>query len=203
MDTAGKAVLFSGVTVLISLSAVMLVPSPAFRSTSLGIMLSVVFVLAAALTLLPAALAKLGPRVTGSRFRGSTRGEHHSPRSAAWAERLWRQPLRYGLAALALLVVLALPVLSLKTAMPSIKVVPAGDSSRQGYDAMARRRSGRVRTGPAADRRSQGAGGAGGDGGAARSGHRARHGRRCRAQGGMALVQAIPTTDPSANADRA
>ena len=69
MDTAGKAVLFSGVTVLISLSAVMLVPSPAFRSTSLGIMLSVVFVLAAALTLLPAALAKLGSRV--DRLRAS------------------------------------------------------------------------------------------------------------------------------------
>ena len=39
MDTAGKAVLFSGVTVLISLTAVMLVPSPAFRSMALGIML--------------------------------------------------------------------------------------------------------------------------------------------------------------------
>jgi RND superfamily putative drug exporter len=51
MDTAGKAVLFSGLTVLISLSAVMLVPSPAFRSMALGIMLSVVFVLLAALTL--------------------------------------------------------------------------------------------------------------------------------------------------------
>ena len=63
MDTAGKAVLFTGLTVLISLSAVMLVPSPAFRSMSLGIMLAVVFVLAATLTLLPAVLAKLGPRV--------------------------------------------------------------------------------------------------------------------------------------------
>ena len=63
MDTAGKAVLFSGVTVLISLTAVMLVPSPAFRSMALGIMVSVVFVLAAALTLLPAVLAWLGPRV--------------------------------------------------------------------------------------------------------------------------------------------
>src|SRR5450755_1060777 len=63
MDTAGKAVLFSGVTVLISLSAVMLVPSPAFRSTSLGIMLAVIFVLAATLTLLPAVLTKLGPKV--------------------------------------------------------------------------------------------------------------------------------------------
>ena len=63
MDTAGKAVLFSAMTVLVSLSAVLLVPSPAFRSTALGIMLSVAFVLAATLTLLPAVLAKLGPRV--------------------------------------------------------------------------------------------------------------------------------------------
>ena len=46
MDTAGKAVLFSGVTVLISLTAVMLVPSPAFRSMALGIMISVIFILA-------------------------------------------------------------------------------------------------------------------------------------------------------------
>ena len=65
MDTAGKAVLFSGLTVLISLSAVMLVPSPAFRSMALGIMFAVIFVLAASLTLLPAVLAKLGPRVDG------------------------------------------------------------------------------------------------------------------------------------------
>ena len=71
MDTAGKAVLFSGVTVLISLTAVMLVPSPAFRSMALGIMLSVIFILAATLTLLPAVLGKLGPRVdNGSRCRG-------------------------------------------------------------------------------------------------------------------------------------
>ena len=60
MDTAGKAVLFCGLTVLISLSAVMLVPSPAFRSMAVGIMLSVIFVLAATLTLLPAVLARLG-----------------------------------------------------------------------------------------------------------------------------------------------
>ena len=39
MDTAGKAVLLSGATVLISLSAVMLVPSPSFRSMAGGIML--------------------------------------------------------------------------------------------------------------------------------------------------------------------
>ena len=63
MDTAGKAVLLSGLTVLISLSAVMLVPSPAFRSMAGGIMLSVVFVLAATLTLLPLVLFKLDDRI--------------------------------------------------------------------------------------------------------------------------------------------
>lgn len=138
MDTAGKAVLFSGATVLVSLSAVLLVPSPAFRSTSLGIMLSVVFVLAAALTLLPAVLAKLGPRLDRYALPWVDSRDHGSPRSVAWAQRLWRQPLRYGLAALAALVLLALPVLSLKTAMPSIKVVPPGDASRQGHDAIAK-----------------------------------------------------------------
>ena len=84
MDTAGKAVLFSGLTVLISLTAVMLVPSPAFRSMSLGIMLSVVFVLAATLTLLPAALARLGPRVDKLALPWAHSGEHRSRRFEAW-----------------------------------------------------------------------------------------------------------------------
>ena len=133
MDTAGKAVLFSGVTVLISLSAVMLVPSPAFRSMSLGIMLAVIFVLAATLTLLPAVLAKLGPKVDGLSLPWVHSGEHRSRRFAAWGERIWRRPLAYGIPALGLLLVLAFPVTQLRTAMPSIKVVPNGDSSRVGY----------------------------------------------------------------------
>jgi putative drug exporter of the RND superfamily len=134
MDTAGKAVLFSGVTVLISLSAVMLVPSPAFRSMSLGIMLAVLFVLAATLTLLPAVLAKLGPKVDNVSLPWAHSGEHRSARFAAWGERLWRRPLAYGMVAVVVLVGLAIPVTQLKTAMPSIKVVPPADSSRVGYD---------------------------------------------------------------------
>ncbi|MGA9635081.1 MAG: MMPL family transporter, partial [Solirubrobacterales bacterium] len=133
MDTAGKAVLFSGLTVLISLTAVMLVPSPAFRSMSLGIMLAVLFVLAATLTLLPAVLAKLGPRVDKLSLPWVHSGEHRSARFAAWGERLWRHPFRYGVPALAVLIVLIVPVTQLDTAMPSIKVVPSGDSSRVGY----------------------------------------------------------------------
>ena len=134
MDTAGKAVLFSGVTVLISLSAVMLVPSPAFRSTSLGIMLAVTFVLAATLTLLPAVLTKLGPRVDKFALPRARSGGHRSARFAAWGERLWERPVAYGALALAALVVLAIPATRLKIAMPSLKVIPTTDTSRVGYE---------------------------------------------------------------------
>ena len=196
MDTAGKAVLFSGVTVLISLTAVMLVPSPAFRSMSLGIMLAVIFVLAATLTLLPAVLPKLGAKVDKLALPWAHSGEHRSPRFAAWGERLWRHPWRYGIPALAVLLALAYPVTQLKTSMPSIKVVPTSDSSRIGYDA-GPGRDGPGRDRPAADRR------------AARSrpprwrrsprrdpgiaaGHAGPAGR-----GGLAMVTAIPRQDPS------
>jgi RND superfamily putative drug exporter len=133
MDTAGTAVLFSGLTVLISLSAVLLVPSPAFRSMALGIMLSVVFILAATLTLLPAVLATLGPRVDKLSLPWVHSGEHRSPRFAAWGERLWRRPIAFGALAVVILVALAIPLLGLKTGMPSIKVVPQNDGSRVGY----------------------------------------------------------------------
>ena len=101
MDSAGTAVLFSGITVLISLTAVVLVPSPAFRSMSLGIGLTVVLVLAAALTLLPAALARLDARVDKLSLPWARHDQHGSARSAAWGERLWRRPLAYGAAAVA------------------------------------------------------------------------------------------------------
>jgi len=138
MDTAGKAVLFSGLTVLISLSAVMLVPSPAFRSVALGIMIAVVFVLAATLTLLPAVLAMLGPRVDRLGLRWAPSADRRSPRFARWAERLWRRPYLFGGVAATVLVLLALPALGLKTGMPSIKVVPNGDHSRLGYEDVVR-----------------------------------------------------------------
>ena len=198
MDTAGKAVLFSGATVLISLSAVMLVPSPAFRSMALGIMLSVVFILAATLTLLPATLAKLGPKVDRGALRWAHSGEHRSPAFARWAERLWRHPILFGGGALAILVALALPILGLKTGMPSIKVVPAGDSSRQGLQRSSSRRSAPAH--PASSRS---------------SGRKLR--RRARSHvlkadtgiarvmpaqtsGGLALIEAVPRQDPSSKA---
>ena len=133
MDTAGKAVLFSGLTVLISLTAVMLVDSPAFRSMAVGIMLSVIFVLAATLTLLPAVLGKLGTKVdnlslpwvhSGRTSLAALRrlgrmalaapvgcpASPPSPSSARWRSRCSRS----------------------NTGMPSIKVVPETDTSRPG-----------------------------------------------------------------------
>ncbi len=134
MDTAGKAVLLSGATVLISLSAVMLVPSPSFRSMAGGIMLSVVFVLAATLTLLPLVLCKLDQRINKLALPWVHSGEHASPKFKAWGERLWKRPVLFGLASLVVLLALAAPIIGLKTAMPSIKVLPEDASARVGYD---------------------------------------------------------------------
>jgi RND superfamily putative drug exporter len=138
MDSAGKAVLFSGLTVLVSLSSVLVVPSPAFKSMAGGIMIAVAFVLLATLTLLPLVLGWLGDRVDALSLPWVHQGEHRSARFGKWAELLWRRPLIFGAGAIVILLALAWPIIGLKTAMPSIKVVPTNASSRVGYEAVQR-----------------------------------------------------------------
>jgi RND superfamily putative drug exporter len=143
MGTAGKAIAFSGLTVLVSLSTVLLVPSPAFRSMALGIMLSVVAVLAATLTLLPAVLGKLGPRVDAGRLRLRLRrrprhravGARHGMERVLhlWGALLHRRPWVAGGLVVVTLAALAAPVLGLRTGMPSIAIIPADQSARAGY----------------------------------------------------------------------
>jgi RND superfamily putative drug exporter len=198
MDTAGKAVLFSALTVFVSLAAVMLVPSPAFRGVALGIMLSVAFVLAATLTLLPAVLATLGPKVDSLALHWVHSGEHRSARFARWGERLWRHPHLFGPAATLILVLLALPVFGLKTGMPSIKVVPPSDGSRVGYTQVQRAfgpgAPGALQIVAPRAEAAQVAAIVKGDHGIARA-------TRPQAGGsGLVLVQATPTTDPSSSA---
>jgi RND superfamily putative drug exporter len=194
MDTAGKAVLFSGLTVLVSLSAVLLVPSPAFRSTSLGIIVAVLFVLAATLTLLPAVLAGLGPRVDRLLLPWVNSGERHSPRFARWGELLWRRPYVFGGIAVVALLVMTLPVLSLRTGMPSIKVVPPGDQSRQGYEQIQAGfgpgAPGALQIVGPAPARQRAVSAVQDDPGIARSLPPERG-------GGQALIEAIPSSDPS------
>ena len=133
MDTAGKAVLFSGLTVLIALSTVMLVPAPAFQSMAAGIMLSVFFVLLATLTLLPAVLGKLGDRVDALPLKWVHSGEHRSARFARWGSGCGAVPGSSGAWPWPSSSFWPRPVIGLRTAMPSIKVVPATDSARVGY----------------------------------------------------------------------
>src|SRR4051812_25455425 len=132
MATAGKAVLMSGLTVLAALLAVTLVPVPAFRSVPLGIAVAVTMVLAATLTLLPALLSGLGHRINGGRMRVRGGIDHRSERFAAWGRRLWARPLPYGAAATLILLLLAAPVLGLKTGMPTASALPRDADSRQG-----------------------------------------------------------------------
>lgn len=134
MDTAGKAVLLSGLTVLISLSAVEIVPSPSFRSMAGGIMLAVVFVLAATLTLLPLVLGWLDTRLNRLALPWARVSEHRSPAFEKWGQRLWRHPIAYGGGALLVLLILAAPIAGLHTSMPSIKVLPSDAPARVGYD---------------------------------------------------------------------
>jgi RND superfamily putative drug exporter len=142
MATAGKAVAFSALTVLASLAAILLVPSPAFRSMALGIMLSVVAVLAATLTLLPAVLARLGTRVNSGRIRLHRRsdaevrpaGHRLEERMHAWGRLLWRRPIIGAVLGLAVLLLAAAPVIGLRTSMPSITIIPSSANARVGYN---------------------------------------------------------------------
>ncbi|TFH14220.1 MAG: MMPL family transporter, partial [Acidimicrobiales bacterium] len=134
MDTAGKAVLFSGITVLISLSAILLVPIPAFRSMAAGMMLSVSFVLLAALTLLP---ALLGRGIDKFALPWHSKGDHHSEFFARLADRIQARKVIVAIGAIVVLVALALPLLGLKTGMPGITVLPEDQQARQGYDMIA------------------------------------------------------------------
>ena len=142
MATAGKAVAFSALTVLLSLSAVLLVPSPAFRSMALGIMLAVVAVLAATLTLLPAVLGRLGTRVNAGRVglrrregRAHAAGDHGglARRLHTWAELLWSHPVAVGAVGLVIVAALIAPVFGLRTSMPSITIIPSSTTAATGY----------------------------------------------------------------------
>ncbi len=138
VDTAGKAVAFSALTVLASLAAILIVPSPAFRSMAFGIMLSVIAVLAATLTLLPAVLGKLGTNINKGTIRlgrgGPKVGEGPLDRQLhRWGKFLWKHPFPAGAAALVFLLLAAAPIIGMRTNMPSITIVPPSANARVGY----------------------------------------------------------------------
>jgi RND superfamily putative drug exporter len=138
MDSAGKAVLVSGLAVLASLSAVIVVPSQPFRTSVVGILLAVGFVLAASLTLLPAVLVTLGARIDRFALPWVGAVQHRSEPFARWGLLIWRRPAVIGALAAGVLAALALPVLHLHTAMPGAGVLTHGASARAGDERLQR-----------------------------------------------------------------
>ncbi|GAA1458030.1 MMPL family transporter [Nocardiopsis exhalans] len=126
---AGRTVAFSGLTVAVSLSCLILFPFPflqSFAYSGVGVVASAVF---AALVILPAALAKVGHRVRPKREPRSDQGWWHST-----SVRMMRRPLLYGIPALGLVLLLASPVLGLNFGLPDARVLPQGNSSRDVQD---------------------------------------------------------------------
>ncbi|GAB3725243.1 MMPL family transporter [Nocardiopsis nanhaiensis] len=122
---AGRTVLFSGLTVAVSLSCLVLFPFPFLRSFAYAGVGVVLTAMIAALVILPAALAKVGHRIQPRREPRADRGWWH-----ATSLRMMRRPLLYGLPALGLVLVLASPALGLNFGLPDARVLPEGNSSR-------------------------------------------------------------------------
>ncbi len=111
MQTAGHAVMASGITVAISLLALLVVPVPALRSMGLAGMLIPLVSVAVVLTLLPALLSSMGPRVDYPRIR---REGSPSRGWSAWARLIVRHRAVAALSAVTILALLIIPVFGLK-----------------------------------------------------------------------------------------
>ncbi len=133
MDTTGKSVLFSGITVLISLAPLALVPVAVFQSMALGLVLTVAAVLTVCLTFLPALLALLGPRVDRLRVPRLRLGDG-AAFWGRWAKIVMRRPLAFALACAAILLALASPAIDLRLGMPGITILSSDTTARAGFE---------------------------------------------------------------------
>ena len=112
--TAGKTVLFSGLTVLVSVSGMLIVNAPTFQQIAIGMMAVVPVMVALSLTLLPATLAILGARV--NRFTiPFLRGAVENPDAstgiwARWSRLVMRRPVFWAVGTSIILILLVVPV---------------------------------------------------------------------------------------------
>ena len=137
--TASRAVLFSGTAFVIALTGMLLVPDTILRSLALGAVLVGMTAVLAAVTLLPAVLSLLGDRVDAWRvpFVGRT-GAGEGRFWGAVVDRVQRRPVLSLALSAALLVVLAVPALDLRTGQAGVSTVPDGYPSKRGYLALQR-----------------------------------------------------------------
>jgi RND superfamily putative drug exporter len=136
--TAGRAVFFSGLTVLLGLLGLVLFEFMILRSVGIAGAIVVGLAVAAALTLLPAILAILGPRIDRMRVRGVTVEPSADGPWARLARRVMRHPVAVLVPTLSLLLVLGLPFLGVRFNAPDATILPASVPSREAYDLLAR-----------------------------------------------------------------
>ena len=141
MATSGRAVLFAGSTVVLSLFGLFLLGLPFIYGASLGTVCAVLFVVAASLSLLPAGLGFAGTNIDRfgvGRRRARSAGTRGPGFWARWSRQVQRRPWLTGGAALLALVALALPLFSLRLAFTDARTAPTSDTTRQAADLLAK-----------------------------------------------------------------
>jgi RND superfamily putative drug exporter len=137
--TSGQAVLISGITVLIAMAGMFIASNKIFTSMAFGTMLVVLCAVVGSLTVLPAALSKLGDRVDRGRIPYVGRRKHAAGESRFWAyvlDRVLRRPVTAIVLAGGLLLVAATPLLSMHTKLPSFTDMPKELPIVQTYKAL-------------------------------------------------------------------
>ena len=137
LDTAGRAVLFAGTTVVIALLGLLVLNTQTFRGVAVGTTIGVLTTMAAALTLLPALLGFVGRNV--DKFRLPHRKVPKDPTQTfwyRWSRVVQRRPWPAFLIALVVLLVLALPVFGLRLGFGDAGNRPTSDTTRQAYDTL-------------------------------------------------------------------
>ena len=137
VETAGRSVLVAGMTVVVSILGLLLIGVPSLRGVAVAAALAVVVVMSASLTLLPALLAFLGPRVNRLRVPGLGRaagsGSNRAP-AARWSRGVQRRPWAATIAGVAVLLALAVPALDLRLGFPDAGNNSSDTTTRQAYD---------------------------------------------------------------------
>jgi uncharacterized membrane protein YdfJ with MMPL/SSD domain len=141
LSTSGLAVAFSGLAVIVSLAGLWMVDNQALRSMALGAMTVVAVSILTAVTLLPVLIAMLGDRVLPggivAKVLGVFRRGERPDREAFWVRWTTRVMARPWLAVIgvsAVLLTLAIPLLSIETGTQAIKQFPKGSDVRVGNE---------------------------------------------------------------------
>ncbi len=137
--TAGRTVAVSGITVAVALTSLMLFPEDFLRSMGYGGVATVAVDMLAALTVLPALLAVLGPRVNALRIRRSVHRPVRDEASGAWyrlAHSVMRRPAVYATVIVIGLLALGAPFLRISWGGTDARTLPAASTVRQVSEAL-------------------------------------------------------------------